>query len=220
MLTAERTRYRNRLHGVLATQGVRLRLRPSFLAQLATLTRPDGARLPAGVVARLTLQWALLQTVEQALRQARAAQRTPVAAAATPAAVRTQRLRAVEGDSGAVGGGAGDRSSSPATCAIGERSARSAAWCRCRIRAATRAMTRGLVGPVSNTSAGSRWKSRGAWVRWQPETALTRWYQQRFGPGGGRLRRIGIVALARKLLIALWRYSEYGIVPAGAAVRT
>jgi len=58
------------------------------------------------------------------------------------------------------------------------------------------------------------------WVRWQPDSALTRWYRQRFGPGSGRLRRIGIVALARKLVIALWRYSEQGIVPAGAAVRT
>jgi transposase len=58
-----------------------------------------------------------------------------------------------------------------------------------------------------------------AWVRWQPDSALTRWYQQRFGTGGGRLRRIGIVALARKLVIALWRYSEQGIVPAGAALR-
>jgi transposase len=58
-----------------------------------------------------------------------------------------------------------------------------------------------------------------AWVRWQPDSALTRWYRQRFGAGSGRLRRIGIVALARKLVIALWRYSEQGIVPAGAALR-
>jgi transposase len=58
-----------------------------------------------------------------------------------------------------------------------------------------------------------------SWVRWQPQSALTRWYRARFGAGGSRLRRIGIVALARKLLIALWRYSEQGIVPAGAVLR-
>jgi len=53
------------------------------------------------------------------------------------------------------------------------------------------------------------------WVRWQPHSSLTRWYQARFGTGR-RARRIGIVALARKLLIALWRYATAGVVPDGA----
>jgi transposase len=57
------------------------------------------------------------------------------------------------------------------------------------------------------------------WLRWQPGSQLSAWYRERFGSGGKRLRRIGIVALARKLLIALWRYSEQGIVPAGAVLR-
>jgi transposase len=53
------------------------------------------------------------------------------------------------------------------------------------------------------------------WVRWQPTSALTRWYREHFGPRR-RARRIGIVALARKLLIALWRYVTTGAVPTGA----
>jgi transposase len=57
------------------------------------------------------------------------------------------------------------------------------------------------------------------WLRCQPESALTQWYQQRFGPGSSRLRRIGIVALARKLLIALWRFVETGVLPDGAAFK-
>jgi transposase len=57
------------------------------------------------------------------------------------------------------------------------------------------------------------------WVRWQPASALTGWYRERFGRGK-RLRRIGIVALARKLVIALWRYAVQGIVPTGAVVKT
>lgn len=56
------------------------------------------------------------------------------------------------------------------------------------------------------------------WLRWQPESALTAWFRERFGGAGKRLRRVGIVALARKLLIALWRYLEQGLVPAGAVV--
>lgn len=57
------------------------------------------------------------------------------------------------------------------------------------------------------------------WVRWQPASALTCWYRARFGRGK-RLRRIGIVALARKLVIALWRYAVQGIIPTDALVKT
>ena len=56
------------------------------------------------------------------------------------------------------------------------------------------------------------------WLQYQPESELSQWYQRRFGHGNSRLRKIGIVALARKLLIALWRYLETGEPPAGAEV--
>jgi transposase len=56
------------------------------------------------------------------------------------------------------------------------------------------------------------------WVRWQKQTALTPWYAARFGTGK-RARRIGIVALARKLMIALWRCATVGVVPAGAILK-
>ena len=56
------------------------------------------------------------------------------------------------------------------------------------------------------------------WVHWQRQSALTRWYQERFGRGK-RARRVGIVALARKLLIALWRYATAGVLPAGAVLK-
>lgn len=62
------------------------------------------------------------------------------------------------------------------------------------------------------------------WLRYQPASALSRWWQRRFGQGPNkgnkRTRRIGIVALARKLLIALWRYLEEGLVPEGARLKT
>lgn len=54
------------------------------------------------------------------------------------------------------------------------------------------------------------------WLRYQPESRLSRWYQARFGSGSSRQRRIGIVALARKLMVALWKYLEQGEVPDGA----
>jgi transposase len=58
------------------------------------------------------------------------------------------------------------------------------------------------------------------WLRFQPDSQLSGWYQQRFGHGSSRVRRIGIVALARKLLIALWRYLETGIPPEGAVLQS
>jgi transposase len=57
------------------------------------------------------------------------------------------------------------------------------------------------------------------WLRWQPDSALSRWYMERFGRNGGRSRRIGIVALARRLLIALWRFLEHGVIPQGAKLK-
>ena len=54
------------------------------------------------------------------------------------------------------------------------------------------------------------------WLRWQPDSALSRWFHERVGEQKGRVRRIAIVALARKLLVALWRYLETGLVPDGA----
>lgn len=57
------------------------------------------------------------------------------------------------------------------------------------------------------------------WLRWQPHSDLSQWFHRRFAHGSKRLRRIGIVALARKLLIALWRYTEHGVIPEGAILK-
>jgi transposase len=58
-----------------------------------------------------------------------------------------------------------------------------------------------------------------SWVRFQPESELTKWFERRFAHGSARMRRVGITALARKLLVALWKYVEFGTVPEGAIIR-
>ena len=73
-------------------------------------------------------------------------------------------------------------------------------------------------------AGNARWRAMSIqlawnWVQWQPSSALTQWYQRQFGGGGARRRRIGIVALARKLLIALWRYATTGELPTGAILK-
>jgi len=53
------------------------------------------------------------------------------------------------------------------------------------------------------------------WIRFQPSSALTRWFEERTGGAKGRIRKIMAIALARKLLVALWRYIENGVIPEG-----
>lgn len=57
------------------------------------------------------------------------------------------------------------------------------------------------------------------WLRFQPASALTQWFKRRFATGGKRMRRIGIVAMARRLVISLWRYLTTGELPEGAVLR-
>ena len=57
------------------------------------------------------------------------------------------------------------------------------------------------------------------WLRYQPRSALSLWWRKRFGGNGMRGRKVGIVALARKLAIVLWRYVEFGVVPEGATLK-
>jgi transposase len=57
------------------------------------------------------------------------------------------------------------------------------------------------------------------WLRHQPDSELSRWFHERVRDIKGRVRRIAIVALARKLMVALWRYLQSGLVPTGAVLR-
>jgi transposase len=57
------------------------------------------------------------------------------------------------------------------------------------------------------------------WLRHQPDSELSQWFRERVGNVKGRIRKIAIVALARKLMVALWRYLETGLVPSGAVMR-
>jgi transposase len=59
-----------------------------------------------------------------------------------------------------------------------------------------------------------------AWRRFQPDSHLSQWSERRFGAGSARLRKLGIVALARTLLIALWRFVKTGGLPEGAVLKT
>jgi transposase len=58
------------------------------------------------------------------------------------------------------------------------------------------------------------------WLRYQPDSRLSVWFRERVGNRKGRIKRIAIVAMARKLIIALWRYLETGVIPEGAVLKS
>jgi transposase len=219
-LTQDRTRLVNRLKSLLATQGLSLVIDAQFLNRLAGTHLWDGAPVPPGLQERLSRTWTLLQEVNGQIRNLKALQLTrpeTVTSATSRAAAQLLTVRAI----GPVG------ASVLATEIFG--------WRRIRNGRELGALVGLVPAPYQSgetdydqgiTRAGNAHVRRvivqlaWGWIHHQRDSALTHWYQQRFGTGGKRLRKIGIVALARKLLIALWRYLETGMVPDGARLKT
>jgi transposase len=216
-LQAERTRYRNRIRGLLALHGVtRVRIDAHLAARVATLTDWAGAPLPAGVVARILETVRLLEVVTRERQQARQRERQQVRPHA--AATRAQRLARVRGVAARTATILADELFHRALRnrrEVGALSGLVSAPYRSGTIQRDQGLMRSGVPAVRRIAIELGW----AWVRYQPTSALTQWYQRRFGGGGAVTRRIGIVALARRVLIALWRYSERGIVPAGALLK-
>lgn len=217
-LTADRTRLINRMKGLLTTQGVQMPINKAFLEQLHAAQLWDGTPIPKGLQERLAQDWAQLRQVETQLRERRArATRQPDATTPTGRAIeQLQTLRAI----GVTGAWV------LATEIFG--------WRQIKNRRQLGALVGLVPAPYQSgetqsdqgiTRAGNTHVRRvmvqlaWVWLQYQPQSALAQWYQRRFGGSGKRLRRIGIVALARKLLIALWRYLETGVVPEGAQLK-
>lgn len=219
-LKKERTRLINRIKGLLATQGVdRVMNRQGLLQPLEQMRMWDGTSLPAGLRRRVELEVARHAFVHEQVLACETQLRRMVRGSSEPAVVdvkKLQRLRAV-GPSGAV------------------ILVREFGWRKFRNRREVGALA-GLTptlyqsGQMMREGSISRSGNRHvrgvivdlawAWLRYQPDSELARWYQRRFAAGGSRMRRIGIVALARRLLIALWRYWAQGELPQGAVLKT
>ena len=215
-LTQDQTRLVNQLRGWLATWGTRLPARRPA-TWWTTVRDWSGAPLPVEVQGRLARAEARLQGVEAQLAELDAQQRAVVAAAAPTSAVRQLvRLKGV------------------ATTSASVLLEEGLVWRAFRNRRQLGGILAFAPTPFdSGESTREQGISRAGnprlqaisiqlawnWIRWQPQSALTQWYQTNFGKGK-RARRIGIVAVARKLVIALWRYVTKGVVPAGAVLKT
>jgi transposase len=215
----DRTRLSNRIQGLLAGYGVQLALQGDVDAQLDQVHQWDGSPLPPALLSRLKRAWqqvcfltAHIQTLE--------AQRRAVLRRSEDAVVdQVRQLFTLRG--------------------IGVNSAwlyvmEFFAWRDFQTPKQVGALA-GLTPTPSQSGqsrrelgiakAGNRHmramaiEIAWAWRRFQPTSALSQWYEQRFGHGSARLRKIGIVALARKLLIALWRFLKTGVLPEGAVLK-
>lgn len=221
VLKGERTAHRNRIQGLLASQGVWVKLGADFLSQLEALLLWDGRAVPADLKARLRREFERLEQVQEQIRGLERQRREVVAEGGEAALQQMQRLILLK--------------------SIGLTSA----WVFVREFFGWRGFrNRRQIGALSGLSpmpyqsgeqvrreqgiskAGNHRLRRmaieiaWAWLRFQPQSQLSLWFKERYGPGSRRSRRVGIVALARKLLVTLWRYLETGVVPEGAMLKT
>jgi transposase len=230
-LKQERTRHISRIKAFLASCGLHLKVSSNFLQQLSSARLWDGSCIPPALQARLRREWGRLQVVEDQVRELEADRAQLLRTSTSPSVQMARQLMHLKGigeysawlytmeffawrrfrnpkELGALAGltptpsQSGDSSRELGLNKAGNRHIR-----------ATPALRRTQCGAC--VAIEIAWN----WLHFQPHSQLSCWYQKRFGSGSSRVRRIGIVALARKVLIALWRYLELGIIPQGASLK-
>ncbi|MBV9194547.1 MAG: IS110 family transposase [Solirubrobacterales bacterium] len=240
-LLTERIRHTNRIKGLLATQGVFgfEPTRQDRRTRLDALRTPEGQGLPPRLraellhqIERLELVLRHLAEVEAARDAALAAERQAAPAAAVPS---TEAMDAkpmvLPADEGAGARLLRLKGVGPETAAVLQFEAFQRSFSNRRDLAAYAGLapTPWQSGGIDNeqgiSKSGNPRLRRTMvqlawfWLRNQPASALSAWYRERVGDGRGRIKRIAIVALARKLLVALWRFVTQGLVPSGAELK-
>lgn len=216
-LRQEQTRLRNQIGSWLATAGCAVSTRQRGQAGWWTAVRDwADTELPAPVQSRIARAEARLTVLAEQVATLDAEQTAQTRAAApTSAPGRLVRLRGIATTSAAVLLDEGlewraFQNRRQAGGLLGFAPAHHASGEVCRDQG-----IRGSGNPrLQSVMVQLAW----GWLQWQPASALSQWYRQRFDRGT-RARKVGIVALARKLFIALWRYATTGVVPAGAILK-
>lgn len=217
-LKSERTRLNNRIKGHLFLYGCNAKTLRNLPQQLEQMRQWDGEALPQALKEELLRAWDRLEQIAGQIRLLEKARDAALEQPLSEAQKQAARLASLRGV-GPIG----------AMILAGEFFA----WRRFRNVREVGACA-GLTGTAYDSGesrreqgiskAGNRrvraviielaW----SWLRYQPGSALSQWFLERFGVGK-RNRRIGIVALARKLLVALWKYLRDGEQPAGASLK-
>jgi len=217
-LIRERTGHINRIKGLLFAQGIRgvePKLRSSRIGFVALRTA-EGHPLPDRLRSELEREYARLDLIQQQLRAVERERDTADAQDPTVDRKR-QMLCTLQG----IG---------PASAAILAREVFARTFANRRQLGSYLGLTPSAYDSGSTTrcqgisKAGNSWARRvlieiaWLWRKYQSDSALARWYAAKAGGQSPRIRRIMLVALARKLAIALWRYVETGLIPEGAVI--
>ena len=219
ILQQEQRQHRTRIQSLLFTQGLDVKVTPKLMRNLDQLQCWNGTPLPPDLRERIRREYARCEVVGKDLLAVRKLQQARLKQPETPSLEKVRLLQQL--------------------CSIAMGSSwvfvmELFGWRKFSNRREL-AGSLGLV-PVpyqSGNTAHDQGISRAgnrrvramaveiawAWLRYQPKSELSQWYERRFGSGGKRMRRIGIVAMARRLMIDLWRYLEQGILPAGAVLK-
>jgi len=218
-LKRERARTMTRIEGLLSSQGLRVTSLTKLPEQLEALRLWDGSSLPPGLRRRVLRVYAQYTFLSAQIAEVEAERRAQLQTSSDASLDKVRQLMQLKGIgiNGAwllvmaffgwrafknrreVGGLAGF---TPTPYQSGEHA---------REQGITKSGNRHVRWMTTELA----W----SWLRFQPDSALSVWFRERFGSGGKRLRRIGMVAVARKLLIALWRFLETGVLPAGAVLK-
>jgi transposase len=215
-LRRERTAHSNRVRGLLATLGIKITGKRALPCNLDLLTQWNGEPLPKYLKQRLAREFERRELLDRQIRALEVEQADQIQNEQTRHIEKVRMLMGLKG----VG-------QTSATILVYEFFG----WRRFANRRQVAALAGLTPTPYQSgdsnheqgiSKAGNTWvrwimgELAWSWLRFQPGSALTRWYDTRFGRGTSRMKRMGIVAVARKLLIALWRYVEQGEVPEGA----
>ncbi|MBB4861165.1 transposase [Novosphingobium chloroacetimidivorans] len=220
-LVVERIRHINRVKGLLFAQGVGdyEPLRANRRSRLEELTTGDGRPLPSHIKREIERELDRLELVMRQIKEVERERDAMLEAAtqdtAEPASARLLQLRGIGPEFAAV-----------LHAEAFFRSFSNRRQVACYAGLAPSPWQSGAMDREQGVSKAGNKRLRTMmiqvawlWLRHQPTSELTRWFEERVQTNGGRVRRVMIVALARKLLISLWQFSSAGVVPKGALLK-
>jgi transposase len=221
-LIAERIQHINRIKGLCAIHGIYdyQPMRPDRTQRLEQLHTGDGRALPPRLKAEIARE---LQRMELVLRMLKEidAERNAIASARMSAHTNAKKiqdlvkLKAIGPEIATVLAGEvlyrsfSNRRELASYVGLTPSHFQSGSTCR------DQGISKAGNAKARTTMIELAW----LWLRHQPDSAFSVWFRERVGNLKGRIRRITIVAMARKLLVALWRYLETGVLPAGAVLK-
>jgi len=220
VLKEERKQHRVRIQSLLFTQGIQLQVGRKFAEQLERLRCWNQQALPAQLTERIQNEYHRLQLVEAQIGEVKSKQVEQVRSQQKTAAIekvqRLQRLMAIGMGSSWIFvmelfGWRQFANRRQIASAVGLTPTPYDSGDSKREQGISRSGNRRIRKLLIEIA----W----AWLRFQPHSELSEWYNKRFAKGGKRMRRIGIVAMARRLVVDLWRYLEQDVLPRGAQLK-